>query len=180
MPADTITSDTPANMQVAVDALATSRSNQACDIRIFEPSSGLLDDLALDFNGIVFDPGTSIQVEWRGAGVLTITNLNGANAVASRCYASRNGTVVVVNPAQVTLTGLQNPSEVRVFEAGTGTELAAETVTSGTFAATIQTPSVDVVIVALEYQIIRLEGVDTTADTSLPIQQRVDRNYLNP
>lgn len=180
-PQDTIATDSAGGMQVQVDALTKSRSNQANDIRIFEPDSGTTANLSLDFDGIVFDPGTSIQVEWRGAGVLTITNLNGANTDVSKCYTPRAGTVTVINPAQLTLTGLQNPSEVRVYEAGTTTEVAGqENVTTGTFNATIQVPSVDIVIAALEYQNIRLTNVDTTTDLSLPIQQRFDRNYENP
>ncbi|MEL7111267.1 MAG: hypothetical protein AAGL99_18605, partial [Pseudomonadota bacterium] len=180
-PQDTIASDTQANMQAAVDALATARDNRSMDIRVFEPSTGLESNLALDFDGITFDPSTSIQLEWRGAGVLTVTNLNGANLDPSKCLATRGGSIVVVNPAQLTLSGLQNPTEVRVYEAGTQTEVAGqENVTSGTFTATIQTSSVDIVIAALEYQNIRLSGVDTTSDISLPIQQRFDRNYSNP
>lgn len=181
VPQNTISSDTEANMQIAVDALTTSRANEANDIRIFEPSSGVEVDLALDFDGIVFDPGTSIQVEWRGAGTLTITNLNGANTDVTKCVSTRGGTVVVVNPATLTLTGLQNPTEVRVYEAGTQTEVAGqEDVTTGTFSATIQTASVDIVIHSLTEQYQRLDGVDTTSDITLPIQQRVDRNYNNP
>ena len=55
----------------------------------------------------------------------------------------------------------------------------AENVTTGTFSATIQSSSVDIVIAALTFQNIRLLGVDTTSDVTLPIQQRVDRYYEN-
>lgn len=179
-PVVTIAADTTANMQAAVDALAdTAYANHAMTMRIEQPSDAL--NLAVDFDNITFDDSTSIQVEWRGGGTLTVTNLNGANVDSTQCYPSRGGSVVVVNPAVLTLNGLQNPTEVRVYEAGTTTELAGEeNVTTGEFSTTIQTSSVDIVIAALEYQNIRLLDVDTSQDLTLPIQQRFDRNYSNP
>ena len=183
-PVRTISSDTIANMQIDVDTYAdTAFPDEAMSMRIFETTDGigLEEDIDLDFDNITFDSGTSIQIEYRGGGTLTITNLNGSNTDVTKCLAPRGGTVVVVNPATLTLTGLQNPSEVRVYEAGTTTEVAGqENVTTGTFAATIQTSSVDIVIVSLDFQIERLEGIDTTSDITLPIQQRVDRNFNNP
>lgn len=133
-PEDTIASDTPANMQIAVDALTKSRSNKANDIRIFEPSSGVEDDLDLTFDAIVFNSRTSIQVEWRGAGVLTITNVNGANTDVSKCYAPRGGTVVVQEAVPITITtediNTSSPvQDARVYiTAGTGGPLTPGTV----------------------------------------------------
>lgn len=179
-PQVTIASDTAANMQTAIDALAdTAYGNHALTMRIEAASDG--NDLDLDFDNITFNSSTSAHLEWRGAGTLTVTNLNGANLDQSKTFARRGGSVTVVNPATLTLTGLQNPTEVRVYEAGTTTEVAGqEDVTTGTFAATIQTASVDIAIASLTYQNIRLLGIDTTSDISLPIQQRFDRNYENP
>lgn len=179
-PQVTITTDTAANMQAAIDLLAdTAYGNHALTMRIEETSSGL--DLDLDFDNITFDENTSVHLEWRGAGTLTVTNLNGANLDVNKTFARRGGSVTVVNPANLTLTGLQNPSEVRVYEAGTTTEVAGqENVTTGEFSATIQTSSVDIVIASVTFQNIRLLAVDTSNDISLPIQQRFDRNYENP
>ena len=179
-PQVTIASDTTANMQAAIALLAnTAYGNHAMTLRIEQPSDSL--SLDVDFDNITFNDSTSTQVEWRGGGTLTVTNLNGSNTESIKCYGSRGGSVVTVTPATLTLTGLQNPTEVRVYEAGTTTEVAGqEDVTTGTFAATIQTPSVDIVIAALTFQNIRLLGVDTTGDVTLPIQQRFDRYYENP
>ena len=85
----------------------------------------------------------------------------------------------------LTLTGLKNPTEVRVFDAGTTTEIAGqESVTSGTFTTEIDAgtyPSVDISILSLGYQNTRLLDVDISAgDVSIPVQQVVDRQYLNP
>ena len=80
----------------------------------------------------------------------------------------------------LTLTGLQSNSEVRVFSAGTTTELAGVENSGTTFAANISASSVDIVIHSLAYEYQKIEGADTSANLTLPIQQRVDRNFRNP
>lgn len=182
-PNTVVASNTPAAMQTFIDGLSgTAFANHAMSMRIFEPNTGAVDNLSLDFDNITFDPSTSIQLEWRGGGVLTITNLNGSNLDLSKCYASRGGTIVVQNPAVLTLTGLTNPTEVRVFEAGTEIEVAGqEDVTTGTFSASVQVNAVDIVIHSLNEQYQRLLNVDTSnGDVTLPIQQRQDRQFDNP
>lgn len=82
------------------------------------------------------------------------------------------------------LTGLNNPTEVRIFNAGTTTEITGqETVSSGTFSAQIDAgayPSVDISILSLGYQNIRLLGVNmSSGNVSIPVQQQIDRQYLN-
>ena len=83
----------------------------------------------------------------------------------------------------LTLTGLKTtpPTEVRVYQAGTTTELAGEEDnTTGTFNASISVSSVDIVVFNLKYIAIRLTNVDTTSDRTIPIQQQEDRQYENP
>lgn len=83
----------------------------------------------------------------------------------------------------LTLTGLKTtpPTEVRVYQAGTSTELAGEEDnTTGTFNASISVSAVDIVIFNLKYIAIRLTNVDTTSDRTIPIQQQEDRQYENP
>lgn len=178
-PTVTINSDTQANMQAALDAIAnTVRPNAPLAIRVQSPLGG--GDLSLDADNIVFNDSISIQVEWRGAGTLNWKNLNGSNLVADKVYLTQGGTINVINPATLTLNGIQNPSEVRVYEAGTENEIAGqESVTSGTFSTSVETSSVDIRILSLGYQNLKLEGVDTTTDTALPIQQLIDRQYAN-
>ncbi len=87
-------------------------------------------------------------------------------------------------------TGLKDSTEVRIFDAVSGDELAGiETVVDGTVDNRSFTwpydyapgESVDVMIVALGYQIIRLAGIAlTTTGLSIPIQQQIDRWYSNP
>tara|TARA_R110000851_G_scaffold269143_1_gene421792 strand:- start:637 stop:2391 length:1755 start_codon:yes stop_codon:yes gene_type:complete len=106
-----------------------------------------------------------------------ITLLNGAIFIGTRTDA--NGTIAP--DSVVTLTGLQSGTEVRIFESGTTTELAGqESVTTGTFTTLISVSSIDIAIVSIQYNIIRLVGIDSSSDISIPIQQQFDRNYRNP
>lgn len=81
------------------------------------------------------------------------------------------------------LTGLKNPTEVRVFNAGTTTEIAgSESITSGTFSTLIDAgtyPNVDIAILSLGYQNIRLLNVSMATSQSIPVQQQIDRQYQN-
>ncbi len=97
------------------------------------------------------------------------------------------GVIIDVEPKlspTLTLTGLKNPSEVRVFSAGTTTAVAGqETITDGTFTWVFdpeENPEVDIAILSLGYQNIRLtELALSLADISIPIQQQIDRQYSN-
>jgi len=113
-----------------------------------------------------------------GAVTLNITNGGSSPSIRNGAGAS---TTVNAN-VQVTLTGLVNPSEVRIFNAGTTTEIAGqENVTSGSFVFSIGAGvAVDISILALAYQIQRIKNYSTTSDATLPIQQIIDRQYLNP
>lgn len=86
----------------------------------------------------------------------------------------------------LSLTGLQNPTEVRIFDAGTQTLLAGqENVTGGVFSWQYDVDdvsAVDIAILSLGYQNIRITNftLPTSGDSSVPIQQQIDRQYLNP
>ena len=105
----------------------------------------------------------------------TITLLNGGLIVGTATDSVGTTTV-----STLTLTGLQSNSEVRVFNAGTTTELAGVENSGTTFTANISASSVDIVIHSLGYEYQKIEGADTSSNLTLPIQQRVDRNYRNP
>lgn len=92
-------------------------------------------------------------------------------------------TTTVTNDVAVTLTGLRETTEVTVLNAGTTTVLSEiENVASPTdYTFTVGSGvAVDIVIHAIGFEHIRLENLSFTADTTLPITQRVDRNYSNP
>ena len=180
IPTYTITSDTQAGMQAQLDALSgTNVPNAPLSLRIEGESGGGALDLTLtDF---VFNDLTTITVEYRGEAPLSITNLGTSNLTSDRLFTPNGATVTILNPAQLTLSGLVAGTEVRVFEAGTINEVAGVEAsgTSETFQL-LGIPLVDIAIAKVDYVFQRLEGVDTSASVSLPIQQRFDRNYNNP
>jgi hypothetical protein len=93
--------------------------------------------------------------------------------------------VVNLYAPQMQLTGLKNPTEIRVYNAGTQVELAGqENVNGGVFSwlydyTTIT--AVDISILSLGYQNTRLLNIPLTfAGATIPVQQQLDRQYLNP
>ena len=105
----------------------------------------------------------------------TITLQNGAELIGTRT--DTNGTTTVTT---LTLTGLQANTEVRVFDVGTTTEVAGVENSGTTFSANLDESSVDIVLHAIGYEYQKIEGADTSANLTLPISQRFDRNYRNP
>jgi hypothetical protein len=121
-------------------------------------------------------------------GTLTI-NISGGSGNTS--YRTAGATVNIVNAVNVTLTGMQENTEVRVFDAATSNpqvELAGiENATAGTSGSREFTFSLsagtntDIVLINVQYENQRINDFTIPATaTSIPIQQRFDRNYLNP
>ncbi len=114
------------------------------------------------------------------SGSLTLNVVQGGSTPSVRNGTSASTTVN--SSVSVTLTGLQNPTEVRVYTAGTTTELSGqENVTGGTFAFSVGSGvSVDISILSLGYQNQRILNYSTLVDATLPVAQQIDRQYLNP
>lgn len=162
-----------------------------------EFGTGVDDDLTLE--GVEFT-GFSSTADANDAtlrfnattGSLTLTLINctvdGAAATTSNVGVDDAAGVVVTLSTDIvgTFTGMRDNSEVRVYAAGTKTELAGiENATAGTaddrsFAATIAGgTSVDYTIVNETYEIVRVEGFTwPTLAQDIPISQRFDRNYI--
>ncbi len=117
--------------------------------------------------GIFNDSGGAVTIISFGGTVPTVKNGTNATTNAQK----------FVN---LTLTGLKANSEIRIYEAGTTTEIDGVENSGTTFATTTSASSVDIVVHALGYEYQRLNAVDTTENLTLPISQRVDRNYSNP
>lgn len=174
----TISAGTQAAMQTSLDALAdTARPDAPLCIRV-EAVTGD-GDVTLTADNITFDALASIHVQYMGSGTLTWINTNGANA--SIGSTPGGGAINFVTPATLTVSPLIANSEVRIYEAGTTTEIAGIEVSGTSFAQSINVASVDVVVHKEDYEYIRVESVDMTGgDVSLPVSQRFDRNYENP
>jgi hypothetical protein len=100
----------------------------------------------------------------------------------------RNGTgasTTLVNSLTLTITGIPNPSEVRIYESGTSTELdGQEVVTLGQFLyvydAGDATDDVDIRILSLGYNVYKQTYTLQSSDQNLPVVLQVDRTYVNP
>ena len=99
-------------------------------------------------------------------------------------FTSAGVTVTFSLSSTLTLTGLETSpttTKIVVYDAGTSTIVAQEASNvTGTFSASINVSSVDIILLNLSYEVIKLKNVDTTVDREIPIQQRTDRQYENP
>jgi hypothetical protein len=146
-------------------------------------------DITLDaiiFNGYGTNDTTNAAIYNNSGKAITI-NITGGGTNPT----VRNGTgatTTIVNAVNVTVSGLREFTEVRVYPAGQAgaDELAGiEDAIAGTFDDRSYTFSlsagveIDIQIVSLTYEIERIEGyVVPNVDANIPIQQRFDRNYI--
>jgi hypothetical protein len=133
-------------------------------------------------SSIVLRPGEGIALVGAAetAVVASAVEVNGWNL----CEIIMDIEVLPLYAPQLTLTGLQTDTEVRIFDAGTTTELAGqEDIDSGTFSWSYDYEAytaVDISILSLGYQNIRLLNLPITfAGVTVPIQQQIDRQYQN-
>lgn len=138
------------------------------------------------FSGYGLDSTLNAAIYNNSGGSVTINVLDGGDTPTVR-----NGTgasTTINNNVSITLTGLKDNTEVRVYDSGATTELSGiEIATDGTtndrtFSFSLAaTTVIDVVILAIGWQYQRIDGFTVpTNNTTLPISQVLDRNYLNP
>ncbi len=103
LPDETITSGTQAAMQTQLDALAdTEIPDWPLGIRVEEVTGG--GALELEADNRTFSSRCTLDLEWRGGGVLTWIQKNGASLDASKIYTPLGGTVTIVNDVPVVVT----------------------------------------------------------------------------
>jgi hypothetical protein len=148
------------------------------------PSSITLQDITL--TGYNASNGQKDSALWFRDTTGTITvNVSGGTTPSHK---SDGATISIVANVTLTFTGLRDNTEIRIYTAGTTTELAGiENATAGspdarTFAAAIAGgTSVDYVIHNIDYETIRVESFTwPSTNQSLPVAQRFDRNFSNP
>lgn len=118
-------------------------------------------------------------------GAVTINVSGGSGTISYRNLGA--ATTTINSTVSVTLTGMRDQTEVRVLEFGTNTELAGiENATDGTvddrsfsFSLSAATAT-SIKIHSLQYEHISIDYTIPSDAASIPIQQRFDRNYLNP
>jgi len=110
-------------------------------------------------------------------------NITLASGQAEPSFITAGATVNFIQPTTtLTLSGLQNSTEIRVFTAGTQTEITGEEVVStGIFTTSLPvgTTSIDVSILSLGYKNQRLTALDASQNINIPISQELDRQYQN-
>lgn len=124
--------------------------------------------------------GNEVLINNANGGVVTINASGVSGAISFR----NNGTstTTINNNVSVTFTPLITNTEVRIYTAGTSTELDGVENSGTSFTASVAaSTSVDYVLHNNEYEYIRVEAFSwPTATATIPIQQRFDRNYSNP
>jgi hypothetical protein len=147
-------------------------------IKITTPGTYTFD--AISFSGYGSTDTNDASVFNDSGGLVTINVVGGGDTPT---YRNGTGASTVVNSnISITLTGLKNPTEVRVFNTGTTTEIAGqENITIGDFSFSVgASVALDISILSLGFQNLRILNFSSAVDTSIPIQQQVDRQYENP
>lgn len=176
-----IESDNPSNI-----VNATWNFSQGHAFEITTPGTYSLDNLT--FNGFGVNGGLSASIYNNSGGAVTLNLQNGTSLPTVRNGAG--ATTTIPTTSTLTLTGLVNPTEVRVFDnANPQTEVGGqEDVTTGTYTLNINIstyPSVNIAILdggaTPAVKNIFLKNIDmSSGDVTLPIQQQVDRQFENP
>ena len=140
------------------------------------------------FTGYLADNTSGSAIFNNSGGPVTMSIVD---ASAPTVRNSAGSTTLISADVGVTLTGMKDNTEVRVFDNATSNpqvELAGvENATDGTsnnrsFTFSLSAGSiVDIVIVNITYENQRIDAYTIPGSaTSIPIQQRFDRNYNNP
>ena len=149
------------------------------------------DPTEISLSGVTFSgygaADTTDAAIYNNSGKHLIINIIGGGTTPTVLNGSGASTTIVSGQTAVTFTGMKDNTEVRVYDAGTGEEIAGiEDATDGSPGNRSFTWSdaasnvVDYVIHNVDYESIRVEGyVVPASDASIPIQQRLDRNYEN-
>ncbi len=177
LPDTTVTSGSQSAMQTQINALANSvRPNEPLCIRVNAVTGD--GNVTLTANNITFDPLASIHIQYMGTGTLTWINNNGSNA--SIGSTPNGGTITFQTPKIITISDIIAGSEVRVYQAGTTTELGGIESSGTSFALNVSVAAVDVRILSKTYKIKSVKNISMAEDVSLVAGQVIDRQYENP
>jgi hypothetical protein len=133
-----------------------------------------------DFVGITFN-GNTTDINNTSGSAVTVNVSGGGTATG---VTSTGSAVTLQSAATLTLTGIIDGSEVRIYATGTTTELfGIENKLTGIDPAYSYTTAqaVDIVVHNVDYNYFRINNFTLpSADSSLPISQVFDRVYSNP
>jgi hypothetical protein len=128
------------------------------------------------FDGLTFN-GNTVDIN-NDSTAIVINATNGSNPTTF------TGTVTINNPVTLTLTGLVTDSEVRIYRTSDNVELGGVESSGVSFAYPYNYGGdvSSVIVVHKEtYEYLRINDfILTNQNSTIPIQQRFDRNYSNP
>jgi hypothetical protein len=133
------------------------------------------------YNDLTF-AGNTFDVNFTGTGNLII-NSSGTTNASSFEITGGGTSVTIVNTVSLTFTNLKTNSEVRIYNEAGDTELGGVENSTDTFtySYSYQPININYVIFNLGFIPIQVRNLPLPAsDTSLPVQQTVDRVYKNP
>lgn len=140
-------------------------------------STGTLSFVGNSFSGYGSNGTSTAALNFTATSGSVTINVSGG---AVPTFLSAGVSVTLSLSSTLTLTGLQPNTEVRIYNAGTTTEVAGVENSGTSESFSISVASVDIVLHNIGYLYQRLESVNTSANLSLPIKQQIDRNYDNP
>lgn len=138
-------------------------------------SSGTISFNNNNFSGYL--TGANAAINFTATSGTVTVNYSGGNLPT---FQTAGVSVTFQASSSLTLTGLQPNTEVRIYQAGTTTEVAGVENSGTSEVFSISVSSVDIVIHSLGFIYQRLEAVATSTDRSIPIQQQEDRQFENP
>lgn len=164
------------NPSTTLENVSFSTTNTASyAIRIINTGSYYFSNVT--FNGY----NKSIKID-AISGSVTLNLINSNTPTTS----SLGATVIINNTVNITLTGLKDNTEVRVYQFGTINELTGiENAVDGSlnnrsFSFSLQSSTnVTIVVSNILYEYISFNYIIPESNSSIPIQQRIDRNYKN-
>lgn len=132
------------------------------------------------YTGHVFS-GNAVGVRNDSGGSVTI-NVSNGESPGSNTENVGSASTTINATYDYTLTNLVTGSEVRIFNAGTGAELAGveSSGTSFTYQHSGAAISIYVIVQKVDYEWLRINDTLGAANTSTKVFQREDRNYRNP
>jgi len=125
--------------------------------------------------------GNAVGVRNVSGGSVTI-NVSGGDSPGSNTEEVGGASTTINATYDYTLTNLVSASEVRIFNASTGAELAGteSSGTSFTYQHSGATVGIYVIVQKTDYEWLRINDTLGTANVSQKVFQRPDRNYANP
>ncbi len=174
------------------DAMSISSATfNVTDMKFISPTNNAFEvtsAITVSFDGLQFIGTTSsgpYDIDFTVAGTLTI---NATDSNVTHYQTTGGGSVTINNNVSVTLTGIKEFSEVRIYETGTTTQVDGTEQVSvpdeNNYQFTFSDSAgshVDIVVMHTGYVYYRVDDFTVPSSaTDLPISQREDRVYSNP